>query len=447
MRISFHGAAGEVTGSNFFVESGDERILIDCGMFQGSRFAEESNYKPLPYDVRGLTGLILTHAHLDHCGRIPKLYKDGFRGKIYATGPTCELAAIVMADAAGIMAYEAEEDGHEPLYSEDDVTKVLALFEPVDYHRPTSLGKNFRFEFYDAGHILGAASILLKSEGKKVVFSGDIGNYPVPMMNQPEVPAQANLVVMESTYGGRYHETAVDRRSKLRLVIRQTIARKGVLLIPAFALERTQEILYELAGLSDDGLLPHVPIFLDSPMAIAATEIYEQSIRYFNHEAQVAHKIGNALFSFPGLKITETSGQSRAINQVVGPKIIIAGSGMMEGGRIQHHAKHYLPDTTTTLLIVGYQGKGTLGRELYDGRRRVKIRGSSVTVHARVVAIGAYSAHADQQGLEDWLGRFKTKPNKVYLVHGEEDGASKMATKIKDRYDVSIPKPGTEATL
>ena len=389
MRISFHGAAGEVTGSNFLVESGDERILIDCGMFQGTRFAEEQNYEPLPYDVRNVTAMILTHAHLDHCGRIPKLWRDGFRGKIYATPPTRDLAALVMSDAAAIMAFEAEEDDHEPLYEQTDVEAVLGLFELVDYHQSTKISKHFSFEFFDAGHILGAASILLEAENKKIVFSGDIGNYPVPIMKQPEVPTAADAVVMESTYGGRYHETPVDRRSKLRMVIRQTLEQKGVLLIPAFALERTQELLYELAGLADDGLLPYVPVFLDSPMAIAATEIYESSIRYFNHEAQVAKKIGNSLFSFPGLKITESVGQSKAINAVEGSKVIIAGSGMMEGGRIQHHARQYLNESSTTLLFVGYQGEGTLGRALYDGRRKVKILKQWVNVNARVVAIGA----------------------------------------------------------
>ncbi len=447
MRISFYGAAGEVTGSNFLVESGDERILIDCGMFQGTRFAEEQNYETLPYDVREITAMILTHAHLDHCGRIPKLWRDGFRGKIYATPPTRDLAGLVMADAAAIMSFETEEDDREPLYEQTDVEAVLGLFEQVDYRRPTKIGKHFSFEFFDAGHILGSASVLLEAEGKKVVFSGDIGNYPVPMMNRPEVPVAADAVVMESTYGGRYHESPVDRRSKLRTVIKQTLEQKGVLLIPAFALERTQELLYELSGLSDDGLLPHVPVFLDSPMAIAATEVYESSIRYFNHEAQVASKIGNSIFSFPGLKITESVGQSKAINAVEGSKIIIAGSGMMEGGRIQHHAQQYLSDATTALLFVGYQGEGTLGRALYEGRRRVKILRQWVNVKARVVAIGAYSAHADQRGLEEWLGHFQIKPKKVYLVHGEADGATKLAAKIKSQYDVAIPQSNDEVEL
>ncbi len=440
IKLGFYGAAGEVTGSNFLIETAKHRIIVDCGMFQGARLAEKRNTDQLAYDPRTVDVVVLTHAHLDHCGRIPLLRKLGFKGKIYATPATRDLAELIMADAANIMLHDLEDEGEQPLYLAVDVARSLPLFEPVDYRTRTEILPGVWLEFYDAGHILGSASARLEIEGKSLVFSGDIGNHPVPMLRRPEVPETADVVVMETTYGGRIHEGAQDRRVKLRSVIRQAAEKQGVLLIPAFALERTQELLYELHGLVEEQSIPPLPVFLDSPLAIAATDVYYRYPQYFDQDATTLLEHGADLFKFPLLKITASAEQSKMIKEVKGPKIIIAGSGMMEGGRIVHHAKEFLDESSTTLLMVGYQGQGTLGRKLFDGQRRVKIKGSMVSVQAHVVAIGAYSAHADQTALIEWLGQYKTKPSQVYLVHGEDDQATAFANKISGGYQVSIPQ-------
>ncbi len=449
MEITFCGAASEVTGSNFLLKTDKYQILVDCGFFQGGHFAEDQNYKPWPFNPKDIDVLLLTHAHLDHCGRIPKLWRDGFRGKIFTTPATRDLAELIMTDAADIMLYESKEDRQrDPLYLLVDVSNSLSLFRPIEYHQKTTILPGVTIELFDAGHILGAASILIEADGKRVVFSGDIGNHPVPIVRDPETPPAADVVIMESTYGGRLHESPLDRRVKLRSVIRRTIAKQGNVIIPAFALERTQEILYELNQLAEEATIPPVPVFLDSPLASAATRVYYNYTQYFDDEALLRHKNGQDIFNFPMLKITESADQSKAIKEVKGSKIIVAGSGMMEGGRVVHHAADYLGDAAHTLLIVGYQGAGTLGRQLYDGHRRVKIKGKMLSVKAKVMAIGAYSAHADQAGLVDWLQGFADLPHQVYLVHGEEKEASALAKLLVSKdYNVTIPKMNQKVTI
>lgn len=444
MRISFHGAAGEVTGSNFILHTESAEVIVDCGLFQGRKMAEAQNYTPFPYDPASIQGMILTHAHLDHCGRIPKLWKDGYRGPIFCTPATRDLAELIMGDAANIMLHEAEDDGEEnaqePLYLAVDVANALTLFQVVDYHEPVTVAPGVTATFYDAGHILGSASVLVETEGKKVLFSGDIGNHPVPILRPPETPDAADVVIMETTYGSRTHESPLDRRVKLRSVIRQAAEKGGTLLIPAFAVERTQEILYEVGQLIQEQSIPTIPIFLDSPLAIKATKVYYNYPECYDDAANLIKQNGGDFLSFPNLKITETADQSKAIKEFKGAKIIIAGSGMMEGGRIVHHAKDLLGESDTTLLFVGYQAEGTLGRSIFEGQRKVKIKYQFVHIKAHIMAIGAYSAHADAPALKQWLESIKQKPQQVFLVHGEADGAAGFAKMIDKEYTVTIPK-------
>lgn len=447
MKLGFYGAAGEVTGSNYVLTTSTATVMIDCGLFQGTKFAEDKNADPFDYNIKDIDVIVLTHAHLDHCGRLPRLWKEGFRGKIYATPATRDLAELIMSDAAHIMLEDAQEEGKEPLYLTVDVANTISLFELIEYHTPTEIAKGVKLEFYDAGHILGAAMALIEADGKKIVFSGDIGNHPVPILRQPEVFEAADVVIMETTYGGRTHESSQDRRQKLRSVIRQTADKKGTLIIPAFAVERTQEILYEMSLLVQEGTIPAIPVFLDSPLAIAATLVYHEYPRYYDDDAQLQIQHSGHLFSFPTLRITETASQSMAIRQIEGAKVIIAGSGMMEGGRVVHHAKDYLTSSENTLLFVGYQAEGTLGRKIYDGVRKVKIKRQFVDIKARVMAIGAYSSHADQPALIAWLDGIKKRPSHVFLVHGEQGQAEQFAQQIKDRYTVAIPEVGQEVEL
>lgn len=440
MKLHFYGGAGEVTGSHYILETEKYKIAVDCGLFQGARFAEEKNKESLPYEPAELDAVILTHAHLDHCGRLPWLRKNGFKGKIFATPATIELAELIMTDAAEVMLHELEDDGSQPLYLAVDVAQTMPLFVPVEYRTITEILPGVSLELYDAGHILGSATAVVSVEGQRFAFSGDLGNHPVPILREPDIPTQADYVVMETTYGGRIHEGSHDRRAKLRSVIRQAVERKGALLIPAFALERTQEILYELGQLVEEGSVPAIPMFLDSPLAIAATAVYYRYKHYFDPEAAALLSQGVDLFKFPQLRITESVAQSKSITQFPVPKVIIAGSGMMEGGRIIHHAKNYLADASTTLLFVGYQGVGTLGRRIFDGDKRVKVLGQWVTVNAHRIAIGAYSAHADQPALIDWLEHFGTSPKQVFLTHGEEGEAAAFAQAVGDRYQTVIPK-------
>lgn len=447
MQLGFYGAASEVTGSNFLLETERYKIIIDCGLFQGARLAEKQNFEPFAYDPKSVDAILLTHAHLDHCGRIPLLRQLGFRGEIFSTPATRDLAELIMADAAAVMLHETRQFGDEPLYRVVDVAAVMPHFKPVEYRTKTEILPGVTLELFEAGHILGSATIVVEVDGKRLVFSGDLGNQPVPILRPPAAPPAADIVVMETTYGDRLHESGQDRRAKLRAVIRRLATQKGLLLIPAFALERTQELLYEIHSLVEEESIPALPVFLDSPLAIAATQIYYNYSRYYDEDAMILQKNGIDLFKFPLLKMTQTVGQSKAIAGVPNPKIIIAGSGMMEGGRILHHAKDYLTDSATTLLIVGYQAAGTTGRQLFEGKRRVKILGKWLVVKAHVVAITAYSAHADQAALRHWLGSIKTKPASVFLVHGEQSSAETFAKLIASEYTVVVPRPNQKITI
>jgi metallo-beta-lactamase family protein len=440
MFVTFYGAAREVTGSNSLLETGGQKILVDCGMFQGGEFNSDKNFNPLAYNPQDLDAVLVTHAHLDHVGRLPLLVKNGYEGHFFATPATRELAELIMLDALEIMEYNERKMGIPTLYHATDVAGVMQRFKPVNYHEELVLParkkgqEEIKVTFYDAGHIFGSAFVLIKSEGKRVVFSGDIGNVIVPILKDTEsLPVKLDAVVCESTYGNRVHEPSAERQVILEKMVSEAMGRGGVLMIPSFSLERTQELLYALNDLIDrKKRLPRLPIFLDSPLAIGATRVYRKYVEYYDDEATKLHNNGDDLFDFSGLTMCETREESKKINRVPAPKIIIAGAGMMNGGRIVHHALRYLSDERNTLLIVGYQAKGTLGRKILDGESPVNIMGEQVVVKAHVEAIGAFSAHGDQDKLLDWLGGGGEVPKKVLLNHGEPEASEALAKRLKE---------------
>jgi len=434
IRIGFYGASGEVTGSNFVLEEGERRYVIDCGLFQGGDEPLEQNEQPFPYHPKEIDAVAITHAHLDHVGRLPKLVREGFRGPIFTTDATAELASLVLEDALGLMEDRARR-GRRMLYEEVDLRRTLAMFRTLPYHRPHDLGANDRLTFFDAGHILGSATHLWELGGKRVVFSGDIGSWPSLLLPPPEEVRQADVVVMESTYGGQDREERPNRLKILQDALEWTVEHKGVLLIPAFAIERSQEILYLLNQLYNEKKLPRIPIFLDSPLAIEALEVFERHQNLFSKAVQRVRQMDNEIFSSNRLVLAATTEESKEINDVAPPKVIIAGSGMMEGGRIYHHLKHYISWPQAYILVVGHQVERTLGREIVDGASTVKIMGEEIPVRAKVVAVDVFSSHADNDQLVEWLSNIsppKDKNQQVYVVHGNPDHAQ-MFVQLAER--------------
>lgn len=438
-----------MTGANYLLETNQTKILIDCGLFQGGRDARKMNQQEFPYNPGEVEAVLVTHAHIDHIGRLPYLVKKGFKGTIFATKPTKDFAQAMLFDAEEINYEVSKTTGQESFYDKSDVEKTLALFQGIDYGEKTELNEDVSFCFRDAGHVLGSAIIEVWGEGpsdkhgagKKVVFSGDLGNPPVPVLRPTEFIQEADYVVVESTYGDRLHEDKKQRKDLLEDVIENTITRGGTLLIPSFALERTQEILYELNELVENHRIPRVPVFLDSPLAIKLTEIYKKYPEYFNQEAGSLIKSGDQLFDFPGFKMTRTVTESKTINLVKPPKIIIAGSGMSTGGRIMHHEVQCLPDPKNTLLIICYQVPGTLGRKILDGAKQVKIFRQPVPNKIQVRAIGGYSAHADQETLCYWVRQMKDTLKKVFVVQGEEKPALALSYHIRDHLGLPTEVP------
>lgn len=447
--LGFYGGVGSVTGANFMLDTGKLALLVDCGLVQGDKFAQEVNAKPFVYEPSKVDMLFVTHAHADHIGRIPKLVRDGFRGVIYSTLPTLDLARIMFEDALHIMLFEAKRDKKEPLYSENDIALTLSLWKTMGYHKPIVLEDEVTVEFTDAGHILGSAIVNFTRHGKKVVFTGDIGNVPQPLMGKPEIPEGYDYMVMESVYGDRVHEEVSERTAILQHHIEETIRKGGTLIIPAFSLERTQGILFEINNMIESGAIPSIKTYLDSPLAIRVTDVYRDSSKYLKPEVQEQIKNGDDIFSFDGLSFTETAKESSQIAKFDGPKIIIAGSGMSHGGRIRDHEKRYLGDVDTTLLLVGYQTVGSVGRLLQDGAKQIWIDGMDVKVKAKVEIIRGYSGHADRNQLIDFVHGGCSEAKQVFVTMGEERASLFLTQRLRDYLGVNalVPEPNAEVEI
>lgn len=441
IKISFLGGAQEVTGANHLLEYDGKKFLIDCGLFQGIKTCEDQNHEPFAFNPKEVDVLFITHAHLDHIGRIPKIVKEGFRGRIISTAPTRDLAELSLIDSMGILKKEAERGRREPPYTEEDVKKAMGLWETSMYDETIRLSDEIKVIFREAGHILGSAMIEFQIEDKKIVFTGDLGNPPTPLLKDPYDLTDADYLIIESTYGSKEHEGREERKLKLERALEDTIKSKGILMVPAFSIERTQELLFEINDLVENGRIHQVPVFLDSPLAIKATEIYAKYEDYYNKKAKYIINSGDDVFKFPGLKFCLKTEESKAINNVEPPKVIIAGSGMSTGGRIVHHERRYLSDPNSTLLLLNYQAAGSLGRQIEDGAKWVTVMGEKVPVNARVEEIKGYSAHPDVNGLFSLVEKNSGQLKKVFVVQGEPHSALFFAQKVKDYLGIDAVAP------
>jgi metallo-beta-lactamase family protein len=451
MNLHFYGGAKVVTGANYLLEVGKTKILVDCGLFQGSPELTDLNYQKFPYDPKTINYVFITHSHLDHCGRLAKLVKHGFHGQIFCTPPTKDLIAVALADSVHLLSQEARENGREPLFSEADLQKTLTLTKTYPYEQKIKLGPDVDFRLRDSGHILGSSIVelwLRKGSKKiKIAFTGDLGNPPTPLLNPPAKIDQADYLVIESAYGDRVHESKSQRKIVLENIIDTVIARKGVLLIPSFAIERTQELLYELNSLVEHRQIEQVPIFIDSPLAIKITAVYKKYQDYFNKKARYIIKSGDDIFNFPGLKFTPTKQESKNIIKTRPPKIIIAGSGMSTGGRILFHEKEYLSAPNNCFLVIGFQVNGTLGRQILDGLPVVRIFGENIKNNAEIKAIGSYSAHADQKQLLKFVSQIKKPIKRIFVVQGEYKPASALQKLIYSKLKLPASVPKYEETV
>lgn len=447
--IQFCGGAGSVTGANFLVQSGSDKFLIDCGLAQGRHHAEEDNWAPFVYNPAEIPLLIITHAHIDHIGRIPKLVRDGFRGKIISTEVTRAIAEPLLLDSMQLLAHDAEKHGKQPLYDEHDITQAMSLWEGIGYHEPREIVGGYTMELYDAGHILGSAMVYLSRGGKKIVFTGDLGGGNSPLLSPYEKPGTIDYLLMESVYGDRTRPHDEDHVVQLQAAIEDIAKRKGTLLIPAFSTERTQDIIFEIRALMQGNKIPSMPVYIDSPLAEKITDAYLSYPRYFSEAIQKRVAGGEKIFSFSELKFIEGAEQSASISHPAGPKIIIAGSGMSNGGRVHGHEKSILPDKNSTLLIVGYQAAGSLGRRLAEGDKSVYIQGEKVPVRAEIKNISGYSAHMDGAQLLDFVAGVAASVKQIFVVMGEPSASGFLVQRIRDYLGLKAiaPNAGDSATI
>lgn len=474
MKIKFCGATRTVTGSCYYVDTGNFKFLVDCGAFQGKDNLEKLNYEPFPFDPAQLDAIFLTHAHFDHCGRIPILVKQGFHGRIFSTQPTRDLAKIVLLDAAklqlesyerwsarskdespqeGLSAEGSLYEQRKPLFSEEDVESMSQYFEVYPYGSSINLHNGVEFRFRDAGHILGSAMIefWIKTENereRKIVFSGDLGQPGARIVRDPDMVREADYVVCESTYGNRLHKNKDETVLELLSILKQAQEEDGIVLIPSFAIERTQEILYEVNLFVENKLLRELPVYLDSPMASKATAVFKQYPTFYDEDARRLLDKGDDPFNFPGLHTIESAEESKRLVNRTGI-VIIAGSGMCTGGRIVHHIKNHIHKSNTHMVFVGYQVDGTLGRRLVDGEKEVRVMGQTLEVNAQIHTLGGFSAHADQRDLRYWLRSFGHTPKKIFITHGDEEIAIGFASNIKTELNIEtdVPKLNEEFEL
>jgi metallo-beta-lactamase family protein len=446
LTLGFYGGADTVTGSNFLVEGARGKMLVDCGIEQGRDFVEKEMYAPFPYDVPSLNALVITHAHLDHIGRAPKLMREGFKGTVYVTPPTRDLMDIMLRDTARILAENAREHGIEAMYDERDIDALMGRIQTVEYHKEFTAAPGLSCLMRNTGHILGSGSVrIMDEDGTSLALTGDIGSTPNVYLRDAEAIDDADVIVMESVYGDRKNTEKGDRVPELRDALKRAIARGGAILIPAFSLERTQLMLYEISNLMDAKEIPELPVYLDSPLAIKATEVYEKYAEtYFRPEAVEEMNKEHSLFKFPFLKETASREQSMAIWQDHGSKIIMAGAGMSHGGRIGRHEQKYLPDPATTLMIVGYQAPGSPGRLLQDGVKHVRIDKKDVHVRATIESFSGWSAHADRDGLLEFAHMAQPRAKTIFTALGEPSSARFLAQRIHEYLGVKaiVPEKG-----
>jgi len=457
LKLTFLGAAQNVTGSCYLLDTGSTRILVDCGMFQEREF-KSRNWEPFTIPPRSIDALLLTHAHLDHCGLLPKLVREGFQGSIYCTNATAEIAKIMLLDAARLQQEDAEfkrrrhqREGRRgpypeiPLYTVEDAEASFPLFSPsVKYEEPVRISDGLEASFHDAGHVLGSSMIKITArqdgEERTILFSGDVGRWGMPILRNPSLFSKADYVIVESTYGDRLHEDA-DIAGSLAEIVNSTCKAGGNVVIPSFALERSQEILYHLNQLLISDRIPHLLVFLDSPMAINITEVFASHPELYAQGLSRLIARNESPFDFPSLKMVNTVDDSKAINRIRGTAIIIAGSGMCTGGRIKHHLVTNISRPGSTILFVGYQASDTLGRHIVDGAREVRILGQSYRVRAKIVQLTGFSAHADRDELMKWLSALEEAPKRLFVTHGEPEVANSFSDYVRDkmRWKVSVP--------
>jgi metallo-beta-lactamase family protein len=459
--ITVHGAANEVTGSCYLVETGNARLLVDCGLFQGFKSLEKLNRIPKTLTAKKIDAVVLTHGHLDHCGRLPLLVKQRYKGPIYATEGTIDIAKLILNDAAKIQVDDAKRENRKrglsgnkeipPLFAPEDVAKVCDLFRPIAYNHWIDIAEGIKIQFVEAGHILGSSSVEMvvnQNGGRRhLVFSGDLGSWDMPIMRDPAKIKEADVVFLESTYGNRDHRPLAATVLEFEELLKKAIKDKGKVLIPSFAVGRTQQILYHLAELFRTKVIPPIPIYLDSPMATAATELYAKHQELMDEEAQTLHRSGQLRKDLATLKICTSPEESQALNELEGPFVIIAGAGMCNAGRILHHFRHNLPSPETLVLIVGYQSKGSLGRRLIEGASEVKIFGQTVKVRATVRGLGGFSAHAGQTDLLRWVAPMAVQKPRIMLTHGESPQIQGLAQKIKERFEIDCEVPKLFETI
>jgi metallo-beta-lactamase family protein len=463
MKIEFVGAARTVTGSSYIVKNNHFTIMIDCGMFQGTRELRERNHLTLIYAPDKIDALVVTHAHIDHSGLIPKLVKEGFRGPIFATTATADLLRVMLPDSAHIQEMDAEwfsrrrkkagREPVEPLYTQDDAVEAIKYLRPFEYGDEFEVVPDVHARFRDAGHILGSAFIKMRiaenGTEKKIIFSGDIGPHDQAIIRNAETPGEADYLLIESTYGDRLHKSKPDTYAEFRNVINETYNRKGNIVIPSFAVERTQEIVFTLGRLFKEGSIPRIPVYIDSPLAIEATEIFARNPECFNDDMKKIIASGETPLNFPNLHYVRTTEESKKLNDTAKGSIIISASGMCTAGRIKYHLQNNLYRSESSVIIVGYQAEGTLGRMLVDGAKQVRIYAENVIVNAKIHTLGGFSGHADRDGLLAWMSGIKNPDLQVFVVHGEGNAAASFGDYIRQQFGhkVSIPSWGEVVDL